>query len=94
MAMQKDEDVIKRISIIVKGKVQGVYYRASAKEIATRLGLVGFVKNEKNGDVYLEAEGTEDQLDALITWCKRGPQYAIVDRVEVIEIPVEQTGLI
>jgi acylphosphatase len=88
--MQKREETIKRISVIVKGKVQGVYYRASAKEVATRLGLVGFVKNQKDGDVYLEAEGSEDQLDALITWCKRGPQYAVVDRVEVIEIPIEQ----
>lgn len=68
-------------NITVKGRVQGVFYRASAYEKATEIGLVGFVKNLMDGSVYIEAEGTSDQLEALILWCKQGPTYANVESV-------------
>lgn len=75
----------KHISIKVSGRVQGVYYRASTHEEAQRLGLKGFVKNEPDGSVYIEAEGDDAVLDALVEWCRQGPPAARVSNVEVHE---------
>ena len=84
---------MKRIAATVTGKVQGVFYRASTEKTARSIGLSGFVRNEPNGDVYLEAQGSEDQLQELIEWCKRGPERAVVVSVNVSEIPLqEETG--
>ena len=70
--------------ITVKGKVQGVFFRASTKEKAEELDLVGFVKNKPNGDVYLEAQG--DRVDNLIDWIKAdGSKMARVDEVLISE---------
>lgn len=73
----------KHISIKVSGRVQGVYYRASTHEEAQRLGLKGFVKNEPDGSVYIEAEGDDAVLNALVAWCKQGPPAAHVTNVEI-----------
>jgi acylphosphatase len=75
----------KHISIKVSGRVQGVYYRASTHEEAQRLGLKGFVKNEPDGSVYIEAEGDDAVLNALVAWCKQGPPAAHVTNVEIEE---------
>ena len=77
---------MKRISIIVSGKVQGVFFRISTEKKAKGIGVTGFVRNEENGNVYIEAQGTEKQLDDLVEWCKRGPDRARVDEVIVEEI--------
>lgn len=69
--------------IRVEGKVQGVYYRASAKQQAMNLGIKGFVKNEADGSVYLEVEGEEDALDKMVNWCKKGPGLARVSNVAI-----------
>lgn len=75
----------KHISIKVSGRVQGVFYRASTHEEAQRLGLKGFVRNEPDGSVYIEAEGDGAVLDALVAWCKQGPPAARVSNVEIHE---------
>ena len=75
----------KHISIKVSGRVQGVYYRASTHEEAQRLGLKGFVKNEPDGSVYIEAEGDDALLSDLVAWCKQGPPAARVTNVEIQE---------
>jgi acylphosphatase len=72
-----------RLRIFIKGKVQGVFYRQTAQEEATRLGLKGFVKNLPNGDVEAVAEGAEPELEAFVTWCRRGPPMARVSDVQV-----------
>lgn len=69
--------------ITVNGKVQGVFYRASTQKKAKELGVTGGVKNQADGSVYIEAEGLENQLNALVEWCKSGPPAAKVDEVEV-----------
>ncbi len=74
---------------MVRGKVQGVYYRASTAEKANELGLKGFVRNERDGSVYIEAEGPEHTLDELVSWCKHGPPAARVDDCMVSEGPVK-----
>lgn len=75
---------IKHIKLTIKGQVQGVWFRASTKQEANDLEIHGFVKNLLNGDVYIEAEGIDDQLQKFIIWCKKGPTKARVH--EVIEI--------
>ena len=72
-------------NITVSGKVQGVFYRQSTLEIANQLGVKGFVKNESNGNVYIEAEGAEENLKQLIEWCRKGPSRANVSEVKFSE---------
>ena len=72
-------------NIRVKGKVQGVFYRASTEKKAREIGLKGFVRNEPDGSVYIEAEGHNDELLELVDWCHRGPEMAEVDEVDVRE---------
>lgn len=67
---------------IVKGRVQGVYYRASTQSIANELGLVGWVCNMSDGNVMLQAEGLAKQLKELESWLKQGPANAQVAQVE------------
>ncbi len=74
--------IMQRISLLIKGKVQGVFYRKSAAEKATEIGLTGFVKNLPDGNVYTEAQGTQERLNEFEQWCRRGPQHAVVESVE------------
>lgn len=69
------------VHLVIKGKVQGVFYRASAKEVADGLQLTGWVKNTREGDVEAMATGSNEQLQQFIIWCKQGPARAIVDDV-------------
>ncbi len=70
--------------ITIKGRVQGVFFRASTQEKAEELGLSGFVRNESNGDVYLEAQG--EHIDKLVDWIKAGgPKMARVDEAIISE---------
>lgn len=71
--------------ITVTGRVQGVFYRASTFEKAIQIGIKGFVKNQINGSVYIEAEGTKDQLEVFIQWCKQGPDFAYVESLNAAE---------
>ena len=75
-----------RYRITVKGKVQGVFYRSSTQAKAKELNLNGWVKNEEDGSVLIEAEGEEQKLEKLIEWCKLGPGAAVVNDVEYQEI--------
>lgn len=72
-------------SIIVTGKVQGVFYRQSTKEKAIAIGVKGIVRNENDGSVKIIATGTKEQLDKLIEWCRQGPPKARVDTVNAKE---------
>ncbi|WP_354359418.1 acylphosphatase [Pedobacter sp. UYP30] len=76
---------MKHLKITVTGKVQGVFFRASTKAVANQMGINGFVRNEKDGSVYIEAEGEIFMVDELVTWCKEGPDGAKVEEVGVIE---------
>jgi len=76
---------MKHINIKVTGKVQGVFFRASTKAVADQMGVKGFVKNEKDGSVYVEAEGEATILDIFVDWCKEGPEKAKVEHVEITD---------
>jgi acylphosphatase len=73
--------MIKHLNIWVYGRVQGVFYRATAMEKAIELGINGFARNEKDETVYIEAEGEEEKLKQFIFWCRIGPPRASVERV-------------
>ena len=74
---------------IVRGRVQGVMFRATAADYARRLGLDGRVWNRDDGAVEAEAEGDEQALESFEAWLHRGPGYARVESVEAEELPGE-----
>jgi len=74
--------MFKHCSIRIHGNVQGVSFRYYAAEKARELGILGFVRNEPDGTVYIEAEGEEDALKKLAAWCESGPGHARVLRVD------------
>ena len=74
---------MRHLNLKITGKVQGVWYRGSTQRKARELGLCGFVQNNPDGSVYAEVEGPVHQVDALVEWCKRGPELARVDSVRV-----------
>lgn len=76
-----------RAHIVVYGRVQGVFFRASAEEKARELGLTGWVRNRSDGTVEIVAEGDREALEKLISWCHIGPKHARVTRVEVVWEP-------
>lgn len=73
--------------IRITGHVQGVGFRWNAAREARSRGINGFVKNLSDGSVYVEAEGTYEQLDLFVDWCKRGPGYSVVDSVNIDTFP-------
>ncbi len=79
-----------RLHLIVRGRVQGVFFRTSAQDRAEQLGLVGWVRNCPDGSVELVAEGTVRELAQLRDWARRGPPGAFVERVD--EITEAETG--
>jgi acylphosphatase len=73
------------VHILIKGKVQGVFYRASAKDVAEQLQLTGWIRNTEEREVETVVSGDEDRVKEFIEWCKKGPRKAEVTKVIVIE---------
>lgn len=73
----------KRVKLLISGRVQGVFYRHSARTEALRLGLDGTVRNLADGRVEAEAEGEPEALESFLEWCRQGPPGARVDGVDV-----------
>ncbi len=80
----------KHVAIEISGFVQGVFFRYHAKEFAETIGVTGWVRNQDDGSVHIEAEGDEEQLNRLIAWCGHGPRGASVDKVETSYSPTLQ----
>ncbi|MBR9860684.1 acylphosphatase [bacterium] len=78
--------------LTISGKVQGVYYRASAVQKAKMLGLEGYVKNEEDGSVSLGMKGEEAAVKEMTSWCKKGPALARVKEVKIEENPEIQAN--
>lgn len=72
----------KQIHCIVRGRVQGVFYRASTQREAKRLGVTGWVKNRPDGSVEIVAEGEDEALREFLGWVQRGPTAARVEKVD------------
>jgi acylphosphatase len=73
----------KRVHLFVKGRVQGVFFRAATQREARRLGVTGWVKNRNDGSLEILAEGEEDAIKEIVGWANHGPSAARVDQVDV-----------
>jgi acylphosphatase len=76
---------MKRFKIRVCGRVQGVFFRYNTKKVADKLKLNGYVRNNPNGIVEIVAEGSDEKINKLIEWCKKGPIGSKVEKVEIKE---------
>jgi acylphosphatase len=74
--------------IRITGKVQNVGFRFYTVKTAGEFNIAGFVQNEPDGSVYIEAEGYDDALEAFMHWCRQGPQWARVDGFDIQEQPL------
>ena len=77
--------------ILVIGNVQGVSYRAAARKTAMQLQLNGWVKNNKNGSVEMEVHGDDSKIESMMQWCNKGPALAKVEKLQVENIPFNDT---
>jgi acylphosphatase len=80
----------RRARVLVRGRVQGVFFRAETRTRAESLGLSGSVRNLPDGSVEAAFEGEPERVESMIDWCRRGPVGANVEGVEVS--PEEPTG--
>ncbi|MBW2967195.1 acylphosphatase [Candidatus Woesearchaeota archaeon] len=71
--------VVMRVRMLLKGRVQNVTFRAFAKQNAGKLGLVGYAKNLRNGNLEIIAVGEKTKHDELVKFCRRGPLFAKID---------------
>ena len=74
-----------RRRVIVRGRVQGVWFRGSTEAAANAAGVCGWVRNRPDGSVEAAFEGPAAAVDALVAFCRRGPRHARVEGVEVFE---------
>jgi acylphosphatase len=74
---------LKRAKVIVRGSVQGVFFRAEARDRARSLGLAGWVRNVPDGTVEAVFEGEDERVKSMVEWCSRGPAGARVGKVDV-----------
>ena len=77
----------RRVYILVKGKVQGVFFRATARDVARSLGVKGWVRNRWDRKVELVIEGDIEAVNRMIDWCRQGPPGAVVTGIKVEEQP-------
>ena len=78
-----------RYRVVVRGRVQGVWFRESCRRRATELGVAGWVRNRSDGTVEAEFEGAEADVAQAVAWCRVGPPAAEVAGIDVV--PVEPT---
>lgn len=74
---------MKRAQVIVRGAVQGVFFRVETRDRARSLGLTGWVRNQPDGSVEAAFEGDGDKVESMIDWCRQGPAGARVEDVDV-----------
>lgn len=74
---------MKRVHVVVRGSVQGVGYRYTARMVADEAGVAGWIRNRRDGTVEAEIEGTPDAVDEMLAWMAEGPPGARVDGAEV-----------
>lgn len=78
---------MKRLRISVSGRVQGVFFRANARQEAKRLGLTGFAHNEPDGSVMIEIQGDDHATQTFLVWARHGSGLARVDDLMHESIP-------
>lgn len=76
---------MRRVHVIIRGQVQGVGYRYTARMIADEVGVSGWVRNRRDGTVEAELEGTSDQVDEMLAWMAEGPPGSQVEGADVTD---------
>lgn len=79
----------RRVRVVIDGRVQGVFFRASLRDEATSRALAGWARNLPDGRLEAELQGSSDAVEALIAWCWQGPPQAHVTGVDVTELDVD-----
>ena len=74
------------VCFIIHGRVQGVFYRDSTRKVARDLGIKGSAVNRSDGSVQVIAKGTPEVLKELKVWLRQGPEMALVENVEEVDI--------
>lgn len=74
---------MKAAKILISGKVQGVYFRVSAKQVASEFDIQGWCRNTLDDKVEIFAQGNYHNLTDFFNWCNKGPEQASVHKVEV-----------
>ena len=72
-----------RVHVYVSGRVQGVFFRASTRDMARSYGVKGWVKNCIDGGVEAVFEGKKETVDKIVNWCRKGPPGAFVKNIDV-----------
>ena len=72
-----------RARVVVRGRVQGVFFRAETAERARSLRIGGWVRNAPDGTVEAVFEGEQERVESLVEWCRRGPSLADVSGVDI-----------
>ena len=80
----------KAVTLQITGRVQNVGFRYNTRRKAEEFQISGFVKNQPDGSVYVEAAGEEENLDRFMLWCQKGPTWARVDDVKIQKIPHQE----
>ncbi len=75
----------KKVRVIIRGRVQGVFFRMETQQAAQRIGVNGWVRNRRDGSVETVFEGDAEKSEEMLAWCRKGPPLARVDGVEVQE---------
>lgn len=75
--------------LLISGRVQGVGFRHKTRSTARYLGIFGIVKNLADGSVYIEAEAEKEVLEIFLNWCRKGPDYSMVEKVIKTEGPLK-----
>ncbi len=84
-----------RRRVIVRGRVQGVWFRDSCRAEALERGVAGWVRNRADGSVEAVFEGSPEAVAAMVSWCRTGPPRARVERTEIVEeTPEELSGFV
>ena len=78
------------VHLTIQGRVQGVWFRESARQEAERVGVVGWIRNTSDGDVEAVVEGPTDAVEAFVRWCHRGPPAARVAKVDRVDSPATE----
>ena len=77
---------MKTVHVVISGRVQGVWFRATTKQQADKRNIVGWVRNTSDGKVEAVFQGNENQVDDMVSWCYEGSSLSHVDTVDVTSI--------
>lgn len=75
----------KRVELVIRGDVQGVSYRYFARDIAKKMGVKGWIRNESEGSITAVIEGDDERVDNFVNWCRQGSPMSTVEGVDLTD---------